>query len=49
LRTRHLAQTAAKNRVFPDLFALSTFMIPRSLLPKLPKDVEEKMGFRYGE
>ena len=45
----YLVQTAAKNRIFIDLFALSTFMIPRSTLPKLPKDVEEKMGFRYGD
>ncbi len=45
----YLVQTAAKNRIFLDLFALSTFMIPRSTLPKLPQDVEEKMGFRYGE
>jgi len=43
----YLVQTAAKNRIFLDLFGLSTFMIPRSTLPKLPKDVEEKMGFRY--
>jgi len=45
----YLLQTASKNRIFLDLFALSTFMIPRSTLPKLPKDVEEKMGFRYGD
>lgn len=44
----YLAQTAAKSRVFLDLFALSTFMIPRSLLPALPAAVEKKMGFRYG-
>jgi tryptophan 2,3-dioxygenase len=45
----YLAQTAAKNRIFLDLFALSTFMIPRSTLSHLPKEVEEKMGFRYGD
>jgi tryptophan 2,3-dioxygenase len=45
----YLAQTAAKNRIFLDFFALSTFMIPRSTLPKLPKDVEDKMGFRHGD
>jgi tryptophan 2,3-dioxygenase len=45
----YLVQTAAKSRVFIDLFGLSTFLIPRSLLPKLPKAVEEKMGFRYGD
>ncbi len=42
----YLVQTAAKNRIFLDLFALSTFMIPRSTLPKLPQEVEQKMGFR---
>ncbi|MBI3441137.1 MAG: tryptophan 2,3-dioxygenase, partial [Proteobacteria bacterium] len=45
----YLAQSASKNRIFIDLFALSTFMIPRSMLPKLPRVVEEKMGFRYGD
>lgn len=45
----YLAQTAAKSRVFLDLFALSTFMIPRSMLPALPPDVEKKMGFSYRE
>lgn len=45
----YLVQTAAKNRIFLDFFALSTFMIPRSLLPALPREVEEKMGFRYGD
>lgn len=44
----YLVQTAAKNRIFSDLFALSTFMIPRSMLPRLPRAVEEKMGFKYG-
>ncbi len=43
----YLAQTTVKSRVFLDLFALSTFMIPRSTLPPLPQEVEEKMGFRY--
>lgn len=43
----YLAATAAKHRIFRDLFGLSTFLIPRSRLPKLPRDVEEKMNFRY--
>lgn len=43
----YLVTTAAKHRIFKDLFALSTFLIPRSKLPKLPKAVEEKMNFRY--
>lgn len=43
----YLVTTAAKHRIFKDLFALSTFLIPRSKLPKLPKAVEDKMNFRY--
>lgn len=44
----YLAATAARHRIFRDLFALSTFLIPRSRLPKLPRAVEDKMHFRYG-
>ncbi len=44
----YLVQTTEKNRVFKDFFALSTFMIPRSGLPKLPPEVKRKMGFSYG-
>ncbi len=43
----YLAETAQKHRIFRDLFALSTFLIPRSKLPQLPRAVEESMGFRY--
>jgi len=43
----YLAATASKHRIFHDLFTLSTFPTPRSRLPKLPRKVAEKMGFRY--
>ncbi|MBI1214668.1 MAG: tryptophan 2,3-dioxygenase [Alphaproteobacteria bacterium] len=43
----YLAATASKHRIFKDLFMLSTFLIPRSKLPKLPRNVRDKMGFRY--
>jgi tryptophan 2,3-dioxygenase len=43
----YLAATASKHRIFKDLFGLSTFLIPRSKLPKLPSEVEKRMGFRY--
>ncbi|TAL40199.1 MAG: tryptophan 2,3-dioxygenase [Alphaproteobacteria bacterium] len=43
----YLAATASKHRIFKDLFALSTFLIPRSRLPKLPREVVDRMGFRY--
>lgn len=43
----YLRETAEKHRVFIDLISLSTFLIPRSRLPKLPPEVEAKMSFRY--
>jgi tryptophan 2,3-dioxygenase len=43
----YLRETAEKHRVFTDLFNLSTFLIPRSALPKLPPEVERKMSFQY--
>lgn len=43
----YLVMTASRHRIFKDLFTLSTFLIPRSKLPKLPRHVEEKMGFKY--
>lgn len=43
----YLLQTAQKQRVFKDLFAITTFFIPRSKLPELPAAVEAKMGFAY--
>lgn len=43
----YLAATAARHRVFRDLFALSTYLIPRSKLPRLPRAVADKMGFKY--
>lgn len=42
----YLAATSA-HRIFRDLFALSTFLIPRSKLPPLPPEVADKMSFRY--
>jgi tryptophan 2,3-dioxygenase len=45
----YLTRSAEKSRVFVDLFQLSTFMIPRSSLPVLPRDVEQTMRFRFEE
>ncbi|HVW32569.1 MAG TPA: tryptophan 2,3-dioxygenase family protein [Acidimicrobiia bacterium] len=45
----YLAAAARRHRVFPDLFDLPTFFIPRSALPPLPAEVAEQMGFRYGQ
>jgi len=43
----YLNQTATRNRVFVDLFNLSTFLIPRSALPELPPDLRQQLGFSF--
>ena len=45
----YLAEAARRYRVFGDLFALSTFLIPRSALPPLPEPLRSAMGYRYTE
>jgi tryptophan 2,3-dioxygenase len=42
----YLKMAAENNRAFLDLFNLSTFLIPRSKLPVLPKEVKDKMNFK---
>jgi tryptophan 2,3-dioxygenase len=41
----YLAQTAREHTIFNDLFNMSTYLIPRSLLPELPPDVERALRF----
>jgi tryptophan 2,3-dioxygenase len=43
----YLRSTAERDRIFGDLFELSTFLIPRSALPELPADVRRRRGFVY--
>jgi tryptophan 2,3-dioxygenase len=43
----YLRETAEKSKIFPDLFTLSTFYIPRSALPRLPREVARKMSFQF--
>jgi tryptophan 2,3-dioxygenase len=45
--SQYLEQTANKHRVFKDLNQLTTYFIPRSKLPALPKSVEETLGFYF--
>jgi tryptophan 2,3-dioxygenase len=45
----YLRHTAERHRVFGDLFALSTFLIPRSRLPSLPEELRHAMGYRYAQ
>lgn len=43
----YLSATTRQNRVFLDLFRLSTFLIPRADLPKLPAELSEALGFFF--
>jgi tryptophan 2,3-dioxygenase len=45
----YLRSTAEKHKIFSDLFDLSTFLIPRSRLPKLPENMIKALGFYYTE
>ncbi len=43
----YLARTTYQNRVFLDLFNISTFLIPRSDLPVLPDELKQALGFFF--
>lgn len=43
----YLMSTVEKNRVFSDLAHLSTALIPRSLLPELPRAVSDRLSFSF--
>jgi tryptophan 2,3-dioxygenase len=43
----YLRETATRHRIFSDLFRLSTYLIPRSRLPRLPRELEDAMGYSY--
>lgn len=42
---QYLKRAADTNRVFIDLFNLSTYLIPRSRLPEIPADVRKQLNF----
>src|SRR5262249_11588738 len=44
---RYLLATVERNKVFTDLYDLSTFLISRSALPALPPDMERRPGFSF--
>ena len=41
----YLKKAADNNRVFVDLFNLSTYLIPRSRLPKIPAEIKKQLNF----
>ena len=42
---QYLKRAADNNRVFIDLFNLSTFLIPRSRLPVIPPEIKKQLNF----
>ncbi len=44
---QYLRDATDKHKVFQDFFQLTTFFVPRSKLPTLPKEVERELGFFY--
>jgi len=45
--SEYLTKTAEKHRIFSDIGELTTFLIPRSSLPKLPQEVENNLNFHF--
>lgn len=43
----YLMNTVTSHRIFTDVFALSTYLIPTRLLPPLPKEISGKMDYTY--
>ena len=43
----YLRKTLEKHKIFEDLTNLSTYLIPRSSLPKLPKELKAKLGYYF--
>ncbi len=43
----YLAANVSNNRVWTDLFNISTFLIPRSQLPALPPQLARDLGFHF--
>lgn len=44
---QYLKRAAENNRVYMDLFNLSTFLIPRSVLPQLPEALRNELDFSF--
>lgn len=43
----YLMATVQTHRIFSDLFALSTYLIPSQALPELPADISSEMNYKY--
>jgi tryptophan 2,3-dioxygenase len=43
----YLKATVEAHRIFTDFFDLSTYLVPRSMLPALPDDLRRELGFHW--
>lgn len=43
----YLKKAAENNQIFFELFDLSTFLIPKNKLPKLPEELKKELNFNY--
>ena len=43
----YLRVTAARSRIFSDFFNLAGYYIPKVMLPTLPDELREQLGFSY--
>ncbi len=44
----YLKAATEKHKIFTDFFNLTTFYIPRSMVPELPAELKKKMGYHSG-
>ena len=44
----YLRRNTEANRLFKDLYAISTYLLPKHALPPLPEAVKRKLGFSLG-
>ncbi|TVR89843.1 MAG: hypothetical protein EA411_01545 [Saprospirales bacterium] len=44
---KYLRKTADQHKIFSDLHNISTLLIPRSKLPKLPAELKKQLGFNF--
>jgi tryptophan 2,3-dioxygenase len=45
----YLKATVDSKKIFSDFMDLTTYFLPRSKLPKLPKDFQKNLGFYYAQ
>jgi tryptophan 2,3-dioxygenase len=43
----YLRRTVEAHRIFTDYFNLSTYLVPRSMLPPLPEALRRELGFHW--